>query len=215
MKKQMKLILFLLCSLPLFGQCGSTTPYLGLNLPSHGATGWDTCLNNNSTILDNYLGGGSILSGLKISGLTVSGTGLASNTGSFSGNVSVGGNETVTGNATVTGNVGIVGTLEITAETTINTGIANNGTGFEHERVTTATCNADTRCDTVITWNTAFADANYTPVCSVLDTNYVGTNLGFVLERLAAQSAASVTATYVNQGASNVAAVINCIAVHD
>lgn len=121
------LSLIFLCAMAV-AQCSPTTANLGLATPPYNASGWNTCLNTNFTILDNYLSGTSILPAFKAAGLTLSGTGLTSNTGSFSGNVSVGGNLSVTGtftgtlsvtNLSLSGTLGVAGASTLTGNTTV------------------------------------------------------------------------------------------------
>lgn len=112
------LSLIFLCAMAA-AQCTPTTPNLGLAIPPYNDSGWNTCINNNFTILDNYLSGVNIFPAFKVAGLTVSGTGLTSNTGAFSGNVTIGGSLTVTGslvgslsltNLSLSGTLGVTGT---------------------------------------------------------------------------------------------------------
>jgi hypothetical protein len=110
------LSLIFLCALA-GAQCSPTTANLGLATPPYNASGWNTCLNTNFTVLDNYLSGVSILPAFKAAGLTLSGTGLTSNTGTFSGNVSIAG--TLTAGSFALSNLSLSGTLGVSGASTL------------------------------------------------------------------------------------------------
>jgi len=71
----MCIILFLLAALAAGAQ--STTPNLGLTLPSHNAANWDTVVNQNFLSLDSYLSGGQALPSLLTKGPVTVGGGSA------------------------------------------------------------------------------------------------------------------------------------------
>lgn len=96
----------------------------------------------------------------------------------------------------------------------ISTGIQNNGTGFQHKRVPGCTTLAGigSNCKVTITWNTAFADTNYTATCSTS----AGTSwTGYVMP--SSRSASTLDVYVINVTSSNgfTANEIACIAVHD
>jgi hypothetical protein len=95
-----------------------------------------------------------------------------------------------------------------------NAGISNDGPGFKHKRVTGCTTGAvsGNNCETTVTWTTAFADANYTPVCTLLGAATLG-HLGAI--STSAIAAASVKVQTVTDTAAAITGTINCIAVHD
>jgi hypothetical protein len=101
---------------------------------------------------------------------------------------------------------------------TFSTGISNNGSGFKHIRgvvgcTTSGGASAFTGpCTTVVTWTSAFADANYTASCMA-----DGIALGVpILQGITAKAAASVTVqTQQASGTNAQFSAIECIAVHD
>lgn len=143
-------------------------------------------------------------------------------TGNLNGNVtSTGTNSMTTLNATtinastffgVVGspashNTGIFGILAVYG------GVDGTQGGIKHQRASTGSITNGTRVGVVITWTNAFADASYTPVCTVLDTSATGAGLS--VERISAQSAASITVQVFNQAAGALTGTLNCIAMHD
>lgn len=97
----------------------------------------------------------------------------------------------------------------------VGTGLAADGSGFKHQRgtagcVTTAAAGAT--CTTVVTWNTAFANANYTAVCSGRGiASGVPLNGGLTAQRAASVTFQTVAATRSEAQYTN----IDCVAVHD
>ena len=53
----MKRIIGIIVALAAASCCAQTTPNINLNLPNFASTNWNVSLNQNFTILDNYLGG--------------------------------------------------------------------------------------------------------------------------------------------------------------
>lgn len=64
--RKLLLVVFLLCAALSVAQTVPTTPNLGLYIPYHGTTNWDTYVNANMTSLDNYLSGGQVLQNLTL-----------------------------------------------------------------------------------------------------------------------------------------------------
>ncbi len=93
-------------------------------------------------------------------------------------------------------------------------GLAADGNGFKHKRVTGCTtgATAGNNCETTVTWTTAFADANYTPVCTLLGTATLGHLAAISTSAIAAASVRVQTVTDTNAA---ITGTINCIAVHD
>ena len=98
---------------------------------------------------------------------------------------------------------------------TVNSGVANGGTGIKHARV--AACNApgNGTCTTTLTWpGTAFANASYTATCTI-DAPTPGAAQPVV----ANTSTKTVTTLAVRlrnlSGTASTGGTINCIAVHD
>jgi hypothetical protein len=98
---------------------------------------------------------------------------------------------------------------------TLSTGVAADGSGFKHKRVASCATGAGANavCTTVVTWGTAFADGNYTAVCTLVNGAVAG---GSVTRVVGVALAASVTVEITNgpAGGANSGAV-ECIAVHD
>lgn len=63
-----------------------------------------------------------------------------------------------------------------------------------------------------VTFATAFADTNYTPVVSVLRTSGTGTP---VSRRLQNKTASSIEVVIENTGATSANVVVNVVAIHD
>lgn len=93
------------------------------------------------------------------------------------------------------------------------TGVAANGSGFKHARVSgcTTAATAGATCNVTLTWTTAFADANYTAVCSVDGSSGPAALIGFT-NKLAASIQPAIIAVTANAAT---ATTFDCIAVHD
>lgn len=124
------------------------------------------------------------------------------------------GNNTFTGLNSHSGLETFTGGVNLQSAPGIVAGIFNGGTGFQHIRVASCTtaAGANSVCSTTVTWNTAFADTNYTPVCTWFPSSTAGAYLSHITTKVAA----SITVE-VDNGASGGATSgpINCIAVHD
>lgn len=79
---------------------------------------------------------------------------------------------------------------------TIATGIAADGTGFKHGRTTTGSIALSTTVDITITFATTFANANFTPVVSIIDSSNQLQILG-----IKSQAAANIVVTVKNNDA--------------
>lgn len=97
---------------------------------------------------------------------------------------------------------------------TLNTGIANNGSGFQHKRVAGCATSATpgNTCVVTVTWNTAFADKNYTAVCTG-DEVASGVPVSGGFKSKTAASVQFQTAALTNAAARWTS--IDCLAVHD
>lgn len=71
---------------------------------------------------------------------------------------------------TGTGNL-VLDTSPTIANPKFNTGIQATGSGLKHLRTTTGSIAASTTTDVTITFATTLADANYTPVVSIIDSS--------------------------------------------
>lgn len=96
----------------------------------------------------------------------------------------------------------------------IHKGIYRNGAGFQHFSVPAASiCSTagtvGATCTQPITWNTAWADTNYTPVCSI---GKLGSGVPTLM--ISAFDATSVTIKIIAVTAAAANGAVNCIAVH-
>jgi hypothetical protein len=100
------------------------------------------------------------------------------------------------------------------ASPVLSTGVGPDGSGFKHKRVTGCTTGATSgnTCTTTVTWGTAFADANYTAVCTLLGPATLGHLAAIATDVIAAASVKVETVTDTNAA---IAGTISCIAVHD
>jgi hypothetical protein len=95
---------------------------------------------------------------------------------------------------------------------TIATGIAHGGTGFQHIRFTP--CNAGTTlCNSTTTWNTTWADTNYTTVCQVIVS--AGSNEYTIAVYSLSTTGFSYTLGNLNSGGPSNQSAVDCIGVHD
>lgn len=84
--------------------------------------------------------------------------------------------------------------------------------GLESQRVTTGSVAATSAADVTVTWDTAFADTNYTVTASVVETT-AGTTLRVL--KVLAQAAGSVTVRVYNDSAGAVTGTVHAIAIAD
>lgn len=110
-----------------------------------------------------------------------------------------------------------VATIPNISTSTINlgSGMNNNAGGFKHSRTQAGCATAATAgaaCDSTVSWSTAFADANYSPVCHGFGvTSGVPLN-GAIVSKVAGSTVfRTVAATAVAAEFTN----IYCVAVHD
>ena len=112
------------------------------------------------------------------------------------------------------GNIGF--SVEPDGKGRLAVGFNSDGGGLKHARVASCTTAASTNanCDTTITWTTAFADANYTAVCT---TDNPSVAVGVFVVGTNTKLAASVKVTIQNTpgNSSATSATINCFVPHD
>lgn len=133
--------------------------------------------------------------------------------GVFSSLSSTGGlNSTAVGNTTPS--TGAFTTLSTTG-LTVNTSFAQ-GSAFKHQRGTTCTTpsGANAGCATTVTWNSAFADTNYTYICTV---ESLGGFVQYLNEDPGSKTASSIHFQIINTTGNTTAAngTYNCAAWHD
>lgn len=96
---------------------------------------------------------------------------------------------------------------------TITSGIAANGSGYKHQSITTGSISTITYSDVTLTWATTFADANYTPICSVLDSTSAA--VGLSVNHIQAINAATLVVTVYNGSVGSLTGTLECVAVHN
>ena len=118
---------------------------------------------------------------------------------------------TVQGALTVNGGLTAAGGFNQPTLThpTISTGIANNGTGLQHVRVTACTA-AASQCNTTVTWGTPFADTNYTAIC-----DYVSASQAAYIANLQRATGSLTVAVYATSGNITGSGEVDCVGVHD
>ena len=112
------------------------------------------------------------------------------------------------------GGTGIATSAPVTTNTlTVNTSVTPDGGGFKHKRVSTGSVSGTSSALVTVTWTTAFADANYTVVASVLDSTASTSALS--VTHIEAQVAASVKIRVANTSGGALTGTLEVIAVHD
>ncbi len=96
---------------------------------------------------------------------------------------------------------------------TVNTGVASDGGGLKHDRVTTGSILAGTSALVTVAWTTAFTDANYTVVASVQDSTAATSALAVV--HIETKTAAAVQVRVENTAAGDLTGTLHVIAMHD
>jgi len=99
-----------------------------------------------------------------------------------------------------------------TQKASVIVGVTSSG-GLKHQRVTTGSIGAAGTATVTLTWTAAFADTNYTPVCSVISPTVAAT--GLVMVTVGAKTAAKVDAFVSNTSAGALTGQLDCIAMHD
>ncbi len=84
---------------------------------------------------------------------------------------------------------------------------------FKSKRVTTGAISGGSSGLVVVTWDTAFADANYTPVVSVLDSTASTSSLS--ITHIEAKIAASITVRVANAAGGPLTGTLQALALHD
>jgi hypothetical protein len=94
-----------------------------------------------------------------------------------------------------------------------NIGVANNGGGFKHSRVSTGSVGAGSTALVTITWGTAFADTNYTVGVDVQDSTTSSLSLSVV--HIESKTAAAITVRVINNSVGSLTGTLHAVAVHD
>ncbi len=97
---------------------------------------------------------------------------------------------------------------------TINTGVTNSGTGFQHIRIASCLPAGNTTCTDTITWASAFADTNYTAVCTLDAIAPVNARDVVLTTDLKATTTMNVRERTLN-GTAVTGGNLDCIAIHD
>lgn len=97
---------------------------------------------------------------------------------------------------------------------TVTGGVTGDGGGFKHGRVTTGSIGASASAAVTLSWTTAFADANYTATCSVVEATAGTATLR--LHHIESVAATGVTVRVVNDdtGVAHTG-TLECLAIHD
>jgi len=104
--------------------------------------------------------------------------------------------------------------LEVDGKLQVDSGVDANGGGFKHARVSTGSIAASGSAAVTVTWTSAFADANYTPVCSVQEAT-AGTN-SLRVHHIQSIAAGSIVVRIANDNSgSALTGTLLCQAVHD
>lgn len=104
-------------------------------------------------------------------------------------------------------------TMTTTTGAVIGGGVAANGSGLKHARLTTGSILAGTDALVTHTWATTFADANYTVSASVVDATTAAASLRVV--HIETISATQVAVRVENTSAGNLTGTLHLIAIHD
>ncbi len=104
--------------------------------------------------------------------------------------------------------------LEVDGKLQPDSGIDPNSGGFKHARVSTGSIAASSSAAVTVTWTSAFADANYTPICSVQEATAGTASLR--VHHIQSIAAGSIVVRVVNDNTSSaLTGTLVCQAVHD
>lgn len=91
----------------------------------------------------------------------------------------------------------------------IGQGVASDGNGMKHRRLSTGSIPATGNTDVTFSWASTLADANYTVSCSVIEAT------GVLTANIKSVIAASVVVNVKNTSAGALTGTLDCIAMHD
>ncbi|MFQ5694817.1 MAG: hypothetical protein ACE5HB_02410 [Terriglobia bacterium] len=107
-----------------------------------------------------------------------------------------------------------LGAFEMVGTATFTGGVNNDGAALKHARVSTGAVAAGASAPVTLTWTTAFADANYTVNCSVVEATASTSTLR--LHHIESVTATAVVLRVINDDPANAkTATLHCIALHD
>lgn len=166
---------------------------------------WQQCADGTSTCSNNFFHGNSIMG---VSGGSSVGLQVQNDAGTSDSN-RLGINQIALVNSRT-----VIGSGVTNSVPQFDIGIANNGSGLKHKRATGCTTGSTSgnTCTTTVTWTTAFADANYTAVCTLLGPATLGHLAAISTDVIAAASVKVETVTDTNAA---IAGTVDCIAIHD
>jgi hypothetical protein len=98
-------------------------------------------------------------------------------------------------------------------ELTVSTGVTPDSGGIKHIRTTTGSIAGGASALVTVSWATAFADANYTVVASVLDSTASASSLSIV--HIETVAAGSVKIRVQNTSGGNLTGTLQVMALHD
>lgn len=99
---------------------------------------------------------------------------------------------------------------ETAGKVSINVGVSSAG-GLKVQQVSTGSIGAGARSDVTLTWSAAFADTNYVPTCTVVDTSAAGA--GLRLERIRSVTTTAIVVQVINDSDRSLTGTLNCNAI--
>lgn len=106
-----------------------------------------------------------------------------------------------------------VGPVNVAGALTVAAGVTANGGGLKHKRITTGSITAGSTALVTVTWDNAFADADYTVQASVVDSTTSSLSLSVVHVESVTDSA--VTVRVINNSAGSLTGTLHVLAIHD
>lgn len=113
-------------------------------------------------------------------------------------------------------NDGVTSTAPYTLELDPKVGLTVMGSlvpMMKHQRITTGSIPATSSALVTLTWTAAYADANYSTTCSVVDSTSAAASLRVV--HIETVSASAVAVRVENTSAGALTGTLNCMAMHD
>jgi hypothetical protein len=109
--------------------------------------------------------------------------------------------------------LGCASSAEVTAtQLQAQTSVLQGG-GWKHQNVSTGSVSSNGAADVTLTWTTAFADANYDPICTVIGSQ--ASNSDLRLHHIESLSSTALMVRVVNDDSSNAhSGTLVCTAMH-